>query len=387
MVCGIVSAAGRWRPGFINSQALFANREFWHSRVRCRNQFFHLKVKAISMRRKTTLMLTALLALVTAMPLVGQTVPKEQQAEVAIQLQMSRLRDSQLFDMVKQNIDQARAQSDIPDNVDIDKVDTVFAAIALPEDVASFAAMEQVEQGGDLPMEMYVRVTFTESGVVDTIMEKAAEESEERELNGKTVYTPREDDDAPGNIVVYRDGDSAIVFGTENYVSMEIGDHLLSAGLKSAWEKVPDQALRIAIDLENSSNLIDEAVAMAKANSDPMMGGFIDLITKASDIRMTMDLTSDNLMTLAATGKDETAASELQMGLDGILAMGKMGGAQAVQMLKEQDEDAARVMKEILDSLSAQQDGTDVQIASPRPEGFEDAIKNMMQMQMGGGGF
>ncbi len=279
------------------------------------------------MRRNTTVLLMAILAFVAAAPLSGQSVPLEQQAEIAIQVQMSRLRSSKLYEMLKSNIDQVQSQADLPDNVDIEKVDTIFAAIALPEDVASFAAMEQVESGGDLPMEMYARVTFTESGIVDTIMEKAAEESESREINGKTCYTPKADDNAPRNVMVYRDGDKAIVFGTENYVTMGASENLLSAGLKSAWSKVPDEALRIAIDLENCSDLIAEAVGMAKANADPMMGGFIDLITKASDIRMSMDLTDGNLLTLAATGKDENAASELQMGLDGILAMGKMGGA------------------------------------------------------------
>ena len=60
-------------------------------------------------------------------------------------------------------------------------------------------------------------------------------------------------------------------------------------------------------------------------------------------------------------------------------------GARKDKDLKELD--AMKNVKAILDSLNAKLDGTDVQIAIPKPEGFEDAIQNLMQMNGMGGGF
>lgn len=338
------------------------------------------------MRQKLSVLLVALMAIVAAAPLSGQDVPKDQQAEIAIELDMKKLRNNALYGSVRSNVENLASQADVPDGLNLEDVDTVFVAVALPDGVTDFAALQQVPAGADLPMDMFIRVKFNDSAAVDKLMEKAAADSVEREIGGKKVYSPPASE-GPSNIAVYRADSTTIEFGTDNYIKAGIGNHLLSPGLKSAWDKMPDQALRIAMDLENPSDLVSQAVTMAKQNADPMAGGFIELINKVSDIRITMDLDAGNLLTIMANGKDEKSASELQMGLDGILAMGKMGGAQAVQALKEQDENAAKVVKAILDSLSAKQDGTEVQIVIPKPDGFEDAVQNMIQNQMGGAGF
>jgi hypothetical protein len=340
------------------------------------------------MHRKLTAFLSVAMAIIATSPLLGQSIPKEQQSEVAVEIQMNRFRESPLYEAVKKGIEQSPAMANAPQDFDWEKIESVFVAIALPEDIAGMMALQNMEQTREFPTEMFARIKFVDGAGADQMLGMIKDESEEKMIGGKSYLAPKEDGEGPKNLLAHREDDTTLVFGTENYITTGVGNHLLSAGLQTAWGKMPNDGFRLAIDLQNSSGLIEEAVEMGKQSADnPMAAGFMNLILAANDIRLSLDLSDGNLLTLAATGKDDAKATELQSGLDGILGMGKMMGAGGVEQLKQQSPDAGRVLGDIINSLTAKRDGNDVVVAIPRPEGFEKAVMEMMAMSGMGGDF
>lgn len=308
----------------------------------------------------------------------AQSLPKEQQAEVAIEIRMDRLRDNPLFDQLKSAMENAPGMQDATADFDFATVDSVFMAIALPEKVADFEAMQNIQGGEDLPMEMFVRMKFTDAEAAKKAMDKAKEDSEEKTIGGVTYLTPKSD--GPKNMIGHMVDDTTLVFGTETYVTRGAGNEVLSGGLADALGKMPDDGIRICVDLVNCRELIEEAVAMAKENGDPMMGGMVDLALAINNVRLSMDLAGGNLLTIGATGSDADNAKKFSDGLNGLLAMAKMGGQQGVQQLGQQNPEAGRVLGDILKSLNATQDGEEVLVEIPKPEGFEDVIVGLLPM-------
>jgi hypothetical protein len=311
-------------------------------------------------------------------PVHAQSLPKDKQAEVAIEIQMDRLRDNPLFDQLKSTMENAPGFQQASSEFDFETVEKVFMVMALPEKVADFEAMQGLQGGDDLPMEMYVRMTFTDAEAAEKVMDKVKEDSVEKTIDGVTYVSPKSE--GPKNMIGHMSDDTTMVFGTETYVTRGGSSDVLSAGLAEAWSKMPNDGIRICVDLQNSRELIEEAVAMAKENGDPMMGGMVDLALAISNIRLSMDLAGGNLLTIGATGTDAENAKKFSDGLNGLLAMAKMGGQQGVQQLSQQNPEAGRVLGEILKALNAKQDGDDILVEIPKPEGFEDVITGLLPM-------
>ena len=336
------------------------------------------------MRRKLPLLCSIALTLLMLQPAVAQSVPTDKQAEVAIQLKMDKFRNSPLYDTIRKGIENSPAVQAAPDDFDWESVDSLFVAFALPEDISGMMALQNVEQTGVLPIEIFAKVTFSDVATAEKLEHKLSEKGETTTISGETWYTPPADEDGPKNIVGRRDGQS-MLFATRDYVELGLGKHLMSAGLQSAMDKMPNDGFRLCVDLQNCSALVEEVVAMGKENGPPMAGGMLDLLLKANNIRLSLDLADGDLLTLAVEGKDEQSAVELKGGLDGMLGMAKMMGGQGVEQLKQADAQAGGVLEEILNSLNAEQDGMDIIVAIPRPEGFNDAVRNMAEKSGMGG--
>ncbi|MGI9518093.1 MAG: hypothetical protein ACR2NP_13650 [Pirellulaceae bacterium] len=315
----------------------------------------------------------------------AQSLPAEKQAEVAFQIDMERLRGTPMYDMISANIEQMQAQTGMSSDFDWKDVNKMFGAMSLPETVAEF---EEMQNGEVLNLDMFVRVQFVDSAAAEKLMTEIREEGVETEIDGQTYYSPPEDADMPPGILATLVDDKTFEMGTEAYVRGGTGSGLFSNGLTSAWDSMPEDAIRIAIDIDSARDLINEAVEMVQETAPPPSGTMVALVTKANNIRFSMDFKDGNLMTLAATGTDEDSAEELRSGLDGILGMAKFGAGQGIEQMRQQDEQLADVMTQILDALTATRDADQVQVVIPRPDGFEDAMEKLMEMSgMGGSDF
>ncbi len=341
------------------------------------------------MTKRIAVAITFLLVAVVTSWSFAQSSPSDlERATVAFDLQMGKMRNGELMKMldVEKELAAAQESGQLPGEIDLTKVERVFGAMTLPDDLATFQEMS-VPGAKDFPFNMFVRVQFADKETTDVMFKSMVEKADVVELEGREFYAPNEEG-SPTNVVMHRVDDQTIEMGTKGYLLQDKRKELFSEGLTKAWGKVPDHAFRLAFDMKGEAALLAEAVAMGKATApDATTQAYLDLVDNATDFRLSIDLDAPNLVVLAATGVDEEQAEKLRSGLDSVMGIAKFTGQQALGGIP--DPTAAKLAGEILDSLAATADGTNVQIAVPKPNGFNEAIKQMVdqlkQMQEGPG--
>lgn len=328
-------------------------------------------------------MLTLLL-LVSAIcsPLRAQTAPlaDNQKAVMAIDVRLDMLRDSELAKTLDLE-EQIKAMSLQNDGVDPSKLNRVFGILSAPESMEDAQGFVM----GQVPIEFSMKFEFNDSETVAEMISKAESKGATSfEKNGKKYYHPPADGQTPEELIMHQIDEKTIQMGTEAYIFHPQSKELFSDGLKDSWSKVPDEAIRIALDLEGASGLINDVVAMGKQNGDAMTGAYLDLVDNLKDLRLSLDFSGENMLTLRATGVGESEAEEFRGGLDSILGIAKMAGGAQAATLKKQNEEAGAAVEEILKSLKATNDGAEISVVVPKPAGFEEAVKSAVDMFAGG---
>ncbi len=322
-------------------------------------------------------------AVLTAASAVAQSPPEltdKQKAVVAFDVRMDRL----MAGANDAGIDTSQvgdAPLDMPmEGIKASDIKRVFGVVSLPDNIEQVMMMDQQD---DLPMEFLVRIEFNDAAACQTAEDnlKAIEGTGTVEFAGKTYYSPPEGQ-GPQNLVGHRVNETTFQFATRNYGFQE-SLNMRTDGLIQAWKQVPDDAIRLAIDLETRGELIQQAVEMGKQGMPPMAAPFMDLIDNAKSMVISMDMGHDNLLNLVATGVDEDQAEELRSGLDSLLGMAKMAGTAGLAQAGDQMPEVTDVAKQLLDSLKATREGNIVRVAIPKPEGLGEAIMAAQNMAQG----
>jgi len=261
-----------------------------------------------------------------------------------------------------------------PDDMDPSTISRVFGSVNLPDNIDAFRSMGP---GEALPMELFSRVEFSESGTLTSALEKMGEKSEEVTIGGKT-FMKQTDEDAPEGMLAHKIDDKTFEMGTEKYVTR--ADRKVNTdALNKAWSMAPEHAVRIVVDVEGMADLREELIDFV-AEMAPQGVAYAELLNNITNLRITVDLDSDQLLTICATGKDEEMAEEFADGLDSLLMFGKMG----LDPARAPNDEAANVMSEIADAMEANLEGNEVSVIIPRPKGFNEFIE---EMTAGAGGF
>ena len=325
-----------------------------------------------------TILLSALMLIgMIAAPTVSaqsSQLEESQKAVLVFDFRFDKLKSSEAAKSLKiaEKIQSARPPSeDIPHP---EKIVRVFGAVSAPEDMSE---LEGLRGEGPLPFEFFSRIEMEDAAALNETLELLIEKSDAVEMGGKTYYKPNEEK-APDNIMATKVNDTTLEYGTTAYIT-RADRKVFTDGLTTAWQKSPDDAVRLAIDLEGASSLIEVAVAKGKELAPPNYAPFIELLIAASDLRISMDFEGENLLTIGTTGKSESEAEDLQGGINTLVGFGQLFGAQAIQGLKAQSEELGAMAEETLKSLDAVRDGDSVILAIPHPEGFAEALKNMEQ--------
>lgn len=319
----------------------------------------------------------------------AQSLGEDQKSAVLLDINIAKLMDSELAHAVGLAEKLEGFSEGQPDDApDAGKLLRFVASSTTPE---SIAAAQQIGQGV-INGEFYARMQFSEAESADKMIAKAEEKhSEKLERDGRTFYRPQEKEDVPQNVLMHRVDDTTVEISTDGYAFLP-DRNVTTEGLQDAWAKTPDDAIRLAIDLLAAKDLVSEAVEMGKQNfaGSPMeaqANAFLGLVDNMKNVRLSIDLSGENLITLQATGVDEAQATELQGGLDALLGMGKMGAQAQVTALKERDPEAAAVLAQIVDAMKANREGEEVSVTIPHPEGLEElAAKFAPMLGMFGGG-
>lgn len=316
--------------------------------------------------------LFAMSSLLTLSPVCAQSdLADEDRATVLFDIRMGKMRDGEFMQGLE---DQLSDLQDMAAQADFDpeKVERIFGAACLPDSMEEFNQPEPPES-----LQFFVRMKMVDAESAQEMLDMM--DGEEVELEGEAYISSGE------GIYAHLIEDTTVEIGTEMYITMD-SRRVFTERLDAAFKKTPDFGIRLVLDLASESDLISEAVDEAKANAEQMMAPMLDLIDNASDLSICIDFDSDNLLSIAATGNNEDDAEELRGGLDGMLGMAKMfGGAQANEI---PDPDMAKMAKDFFESLQATRDGLTVRIDIPHPEGFDEAVKQALEMapmMMGGG--
>lgn len=305
-----------------------------------------------------------------ASPAIAQQAPLEakEKSVIRFEINMDKILNSDLgkrLDLVNKIQEAPGINTDEMDPTTIAKV---FGSVNLPDSMEAFQGMGP---GQELPMQLFSRVEFNSSDALKGAMEQMAEKSEEVSIGGKKYMKPTTAD-SPEGILTQKIDDKTMEMGTEKYIT-RADREVNTDGLNKAWSMTPDHAVRIVVDVEGMEALKEELIDFV-AQMQPQAVAYAELLNNVSNIRITVDLNSDELLTLCATGKDEEMAEEFADGLDSLLMFGKMG----LDPNRAPNETAATVMKEISDAMEAQLDGKEVSIRIPRPEGFNEMVEEML---------
>jgi hypothetical protein len=322
-------------------------------------------------------------------PALAQTEPLEegQKAVLAFDIRMGNIVDSELGKTLglSDKLSGVQAQSGDEDAPDPANLNRVFGAMSAPADMATAMTV----QTGEMPFEFFVQMQFKDAESVNKLLAKAKEKNSGTvESNGKTYYKSDPESGTPAGLLMGKVDEKTVEMGTEAYL-LQANRRPFTDNLASALAKAPkEDAVRIVVDLEGAKGLIAEAVAMGKQQApDPMVGVYMDLIDNMKNLRLSMDLAGENLLTIQATGVNEDDAVELKEGLDSLLGMAKMGLKAQLPMIREQDEDGAALAEQFAKSLTAKNSGEEVSVIIPKPEGFDEwaaSAVNQLGALMGG---
>jgi hypothetical protein len=315
-------------------------------------------------------------------PLQAQSEPlaDNQRAVMAFDVRLDMLRGSELAKTLNLE-DQIKAMTQQNDGIDPSKLKRVFGALSAPESMEAAQGFMM----GQVPIEFFMKFEFSDSATVTEMIAKAESKGATSfEKNGKTYYNPPADGETPEGLIMHQVDATTMQMGTEAYIFHPQQKELFSDGLKDSWDKVPDETIRIALDLEGASGIVNEVVAMGKQNGDAMTGAYLDLVDNLKDLRLSLDFSGANMLTLRATGVGESEAEEVRGGLDSILGIAKMAGGAQAAALKQQNEAAGEAIEEILKSLEAKNEGVEISVVIPKPAGFEAAVKSAVEMFGGG---
>ena len=255
-----------------------------------------------------------------------------------------------------------------PEEMDPSKIKRVFGSVNLPDNMDAFRG---VGPGAPLPMEMFSRVEFSDGGTLDGIVKKMAESAEEVTIGGKKFMQPN-DPQSPEGMLTRKIDATTLEMGTEKYVT-RADREVNTDGLNKAWSMAPEHAIRLVVDVDGMPDLKEELIETV-AQMAPSYVDYAELLNNISNLRITIDLDSDQLLTICASGKDEEMAEEFADGIDSLLLLAKFG----LDPSRAPNDEAAAVMQSISDALKTKVDGKEISVIIPRPEGFNDYIESVV---------
>lgn len=298
---------------------------------------------------------------------------QSQMAVISFDINMDKIRNSEMSKTLDLESQIEKAAKRGGDNMDPANIKRIYGASSAPE------SMEEAQgyQGeGPLPVEFFARLELVDSAAADEAMKQIQEKGEAVEVGGKTYYKSTEDD-APEGLLAQRVDGTTIEMGTEAYL-LRADRKVFTDGLNAAFKKAPNEAVRIAMDLEGASGLVAELQKMAADNGPPNFAAYYELIGAISDMHITIDMDGDNLLTIGMTGKSESQAEDIEGGLGSLIGMGQMLGMSQLGPLKQSSPDLGGMAEKMLEALNATREGSDVSVKLIHPEGLAAAIKGMM---------
>lgn len=289
--------------------------------------------------------------------------PIEQQAQIAAEIDLGRFRSSPVGKVLSAGdlVEGTPLGMGEFGDMDFEKIDSVRLFVRLPESVAEMQF--GMEEGDDLPMEFMVEVIASDSSAFRSFRETVVDDSEKDVIDGEDFWRP---ENGPGNVaaVFPADGKSFLV-GTDAFLKNR-KTSVASDRLLDLWKPLPGSIVRLAADLDESKDLLEEVQGFASMGAPPEMQPLVDALPEINSLAVAIDFDSTDLLKLAATGRTADSAkairalAEMLKGLMEQAAGQSRNGPPAMQA-------AADLMREIADGsqIGAAANGATLTIKAP----------------------
>ncbi len=260
-------------------------------------------------------------------PVLAQSnLPKDQQAQIAAEIDLSRLRASPLgkFLTARDLVNGTPLGMGEFGEMELDKFDKVRIFVRLPESTADIEF--GMEPGDDLPMEFMIEVITSEARSFESFRETVVDDSEKDVVEGEDYWRP---ENGPGNVaaVFPADGKSFLV-GTDAFLKNRNAT-VASDRLLDLWKPLPASILRLACDLEESRDLLEEVQGFASMAAPPEMQPLVDALPELSSLTVALDVNSAELLKLIATGRTAESAKAIRGLAEMLKGLFQQGAEQA----------------------------------------------------------
>jgi len=203
----------------------------------------------------------------------------------------------------------------------LSQIERIYGSTSLPERLSDIAAMRQ-GISNELRFEIFVQIKFDGPQTAGKFEDSVRKHSKVVQLGGKEFLQSKEV--GPKNFVCRRLDDETFELGTLAYCQQDTRVFLTDR-LKQIYRNVPDQSLRIAIDLETPSELVGELVDLAiEQGNDPIKNAYYELVRKANSVIVSHSLSADNMLTLRVGAQDAGDAEKITAGLKSALVALKL---------------------------------------------------------------
>lgn len=227
-----------------------------------------------------------------------------------------------------------------------------------------------------IPFDFMVQFEFADSGTLDSVWKDIEANFDEAEASGIKGYrTPGQE--VPNMIFTKIDSDTMAI-GTPGYLKKG-GKDLNSKPVADLLNSLPKHAVRVALDTSAAADLMDEINEMMAGQIPPEAAPFVEVAMKIESLKMSMDMEDKTLMVLGIRGKDEEATKEIFGTIDGLLNMAKFAAGAQIAQMKEESPKSAAVVSALIASLKPKNEGNEVTMVVPRPEGMSEMIKETME--------
>jgi len=375
---------------------------------------FRISIGAQTMMRlpvlrtfKPVLYSLAVLMVVTAVPsTVTAQIEEAKKSHLLFDVQIDKLRDyfsSQGLDLSEMAMNSLRG--DLPPEV-VASMNRIYGTLQLPEDMATIQPLMMIMNGAtgpiaeegiekamprdrddkfdqvsynrstvqemELPVNFFVRFEFGDASAAKQFAGTMWPTSNSREANGNTFYYVP-DPNAPKNLAYWQPNETTVELGTTDYLTQE-SRRLFTDRLASTWGKMSDDAIRLAVDFESVSGMINELVEMGMENVPPAFSEQVALANSLSTLSLGLDMQSADLLTLKINCKDAAAAEQLNGLLGQQLNMAKVMAGGAIAEIPAEAPEMGVTANAIVASLNCSQSGTEVSMIIPRPDEMDKAV-------------
>jgi Protein of unknown function (DUF1559) len=235
---------------------------------------------------------------------------------------------------------------------------------------SSLSELLQMQPGSPLSIDFLLVGEFDSKHKREQFISDAmVENSEKTQYLGKSYFVAPESADLLLSL-----GDTRIEGGSKDYLALPRSS-ILSLQLKAAMAELGNAPAKVVLDLTDSKEIVDEAIAMLRQQGvSALIAPFLELPQKMDQLRLAIDPNSSTLVNLLIKSGNANDAAFVKKSLEGVQGIARMAAAQAPRNLP-----ATELMEALLGNVSIALKENQVSLTINRPAGFDELVAESLR--------